>query len=308
MITGISVVTSCKQIKDYSPGQLFLTKDWQIQSSDSIDKGGELISTGDFIPEKWYKTTVPATVLSVLVDNKVYPDPYFGMNLRSIPGTDYPLFRNFSNLSMSENSPFRVPWWYRTKFQLPAEFRDKSVQLHFRGINFRANIWLNGKLLADSTDIAGCFRVYEFDITDYASFNGNNYLAVEVFAPRKDDLAITWVEWNPAPPDKNMGIWHEVLLTASDPVKIRYPQVVTHFDLPSLEVAHLNVSAELQNYSDKPVSGTLKGKIEKIEFTKEVSLEANEVKVITFTPDEFKQLNIKKPRIWWPAHYGNPDL
>ena len=308
VIAVITMITSCKQSQEELSKQLFLSRDWQIQSSDSINKTGDLISTESFVPEKWYKTTVPATVLSVLIDNKVYPDPFFGMNLRSIPGTDYGLFRNFSNLSMSEKSPFRVPWWYRTEFQLPADYNNKSVQLHFRGINFRANIWLNGKLLADSTEVAGCFRVYEFDITDYAKFNGNNYLAVEVFAPRKDDLAITWVEWNPAPPDKNMGIWHEVLLTASDPVKVRYPQVVTEFDLPSLEVAHLNVSAEVQNYSDKPVKGTLKGTIENIVFTKKVSLEANEVKVVTFTPDEFKQLNIKNPRIWWPIHYGNPDL
>ncbi len=307
-IALMTLISSCKRTTDDQARQFFLTDDWQIQSSDSIKTTGDLISTEGFVPEKWYKTTVPATVLSVLVDNNVYPDPFFGMNLRSIPGTDYDLYRNFSNLSMSEKSPFRVPWWYRTEFQLPADYNNKSVQMHFRGINYRANIWLNGKLLADSTEVAGCFRVYEFDITDYAKFSGNNYLAVEVFAPRKDDLAITWVEWNPAPPDKNMGIWHEVLLTASDPVKVRYPQVVTEFDLPSLEVAHLNVSAEVQNYSDKPVRGTLKGTIENIEFTKKVSLGANEVKVVTFTPDEYRQLNIKNPRIWWPVHYGNPDL
>ncbi len=308
MILIILMISSCRKPMDESSLQLMLTKGWEIQSSDSIDKAGNEISTGSFKPDSWYKTSVPATVLAVLVDNNVYKDPFFGMNLRSIPGTDYPLFKNFSNLSMSEKSPFRVPWWYRTEFQLPADFKDKSLQLHFKGINFRANIWLNGKLLADSSEVAGTFRVYEFDIKDYAVLNGTNYLAVEVFAPGKDDLAITWVEWNPAPPDKNMGIWHEVVITATGPVKVRYPQVVTKFDLPSLDVAHLTVRAELKNTSDKPVKGILKGQIEEIGFSQMVDLEPNELKVITFDPEEYDQLNIKEPRLWWPIHYGEPDL
>ena len=308
LIQLLFAASSCRQEKDKLSPQLLLTEGWEVQSSVEIMGGGDIISTAGFIPEKWYKTTVPATVLDVLVKNKVFPDPYFGKNLRSIPGADYPLNRNFSNREMSEASPFRVPWWYRTEFQLPREFDGKHLQLHFRGINFRAHIWLNGKLLADSSEVAGSFRIYEFDVTGYINPKGKNYLAVEVIAPRKDDLAITWVEWNPAPPDKDMGIWHEVLLMATGPVTVRHPQVVTKFDLPSLEVAHLTVSAELKNTSDSPVQGTLSGKIENVSFSVKVDLEPNQVKTVTFEPSEYEQLNFRDPRIWWPAHYGDPNL
>jgi exo-1,4-beta-D-glucosaminidase len=304
----IFISSSCKRKKDDLSPHFFLTNGWEIQSSVKVNNQGDVVSTSNFAPDNWYKTSIPATVLAALVDNEVYPDPYFGMNLRSIPGTDYPLNRNFSNLSMSEDSPFRVPWWYRTEFQLPPDFDNKSLQLHFKGINFRANIWLNGKLLADSSEVAGVFRVYEFDIKDYVIHNGTNYLAVEVFAPRKDDLAITWVEWNPAPPDKNMGIWHDVLITATGPVTVRHPQVVTEFDLPPLDVAHLTVSAELQNTSDKPVKGVLRGQIEKVKFAMDVDLKPDELKVVTFDPMEFEQLNFREPRLWWPIHFGEPNL
>ena len=304
----ILTASSCKQLQAASSLQLMLTKGWEIQSSAKVDKSGEVISTGNFVPDNWYKTSVPATVLAVLVDNDVYKNPYFGMNLRSIPGTDYPLDSNFANLSMSKDSPFSVPWWYRTEFQLPPDFNNKSIQLNFKGINYRANIWLNGKLIADTSEVAGAFRIYEFDINDYIVHGSKNFLAVEIFAPRHDDLAITWVEWNPAPPDKNMGIWHDVVITATGPITVRYPQVISEFDLPSLDVAHLTVSAELHNTSDQPVSGILEGQIEKVNFALNVDLNPNESRVITFDPQQFIQLNFKNPRIWWPINFGEPNL
>ncbi len=308
LIQIVFITSACKRLPDARPLQFTLSEGWEIQSSAKVAVPGNVISTVNFEPDNWYKASIPATVLAVLVDQNVYPDPFFGMNLRSIPGTDYPLYRNFSNLQMSDTSPFRSSWWYRKEFQLPSDYDNKSLQLHFKGINYRANIWLNGKLLADSSEVAGAFRVYEFDINDYAIHGSNNFLAVEVFAPRKDDLAITWVEWNPSPPDKNMGIWHDVFITASGPVTVRYPQVVTEFDFPSLDVAHLTVSAELQNTSDQPVKGILKGEIEKVNFALDVDLKPNELKVVTFDPREFDQLNFKEPRLWWPTHYGEPNL
>ncbi len=303
------ITASCSQKEREGLPVLKLGEGWAVQSSDSISvKNGEIISNPGFDTGDWYRTTVPSTVLAVLVDNGVYPDPYFGMNLRSIPGTDYPLNKNFSNLSMSEASPFRVPWWYRTEFIIPPEFDGKELQLHFKGINFRANIWLNGKLLADSTEVAGTFRIYEFDITGNIVDDGLNTLAVEVIAPRKDDLAITWVEWNPAPPDKNMGIWHEVFISASGQVTLRHPQVITDLDLPSTEMARLTVTAELNNQTEEVVTGILKGQIEDIRFEKEVVLGPRESSTIEFKASEYEQLNIKNPRLWWPVHYGDPEL
>ena len=127
--------------------KLVLKEGWNIQSSAQVKATGETLSTPQFAPEGWYHASVPTTVLGALIENKVYPDPYYGMNLRSIPGTVYPIGENFANLPMPPDSPFHVPWWYRKEFRLPSEYGEKTVWLHLDGINFRANIWLNGKLV-----------------------------------------------------------------------------------------------------------------------------------------------------------------
>jgi hypothetical protein len=89
--------------------KLMLRENWKIQSSAKVQAGGDVLSSTQFTPKAWYPTSVPTTVLNALIENKVYPDPYFGMNLRSIPGTQYPIGENFSNLPMPPDSPFRVP-------------------------------------------------------------------------------------------------------------------------------------------------------------------------------------------------------
>ncbi len=72
-------------------------------------------------------------------------------------------------------------------------------------------------------------------------------LAVQVWAPTENSLAITFVDWNPAPPDKNMGLWRDVYLTASGPVALRYPAVFAKVDSPANTAAHLTVTALLKN-------------------------------------------------------------
>jgi exo-1,4-beta-D-glucosaminidase len=138
--------------------KLFLHSDWTLQSSCKINATGEQISTAGFNTTGWHATTVPSTVVAALVADKTYPDPYYGKNLRDIPGTEYPIGKNFSLLPMPQDSPFRCSWWYRTEFKLPENFAGRKVWLHFGGINNRANIWLNGKKIADAKDVAGAYR------------------------------------------------------------------------------------------------------------------------------------------------------
>ena len=97
-----------------------------------------------------------------------------------------------------------------------------------------------------------------------------NSLAVEVFPPQPEDLAITLADWAPMPPDKEMGLWGDVHITATGPVALRYPAVLTKLDLPSTEQAQLTVRVELKNGSGQAVEGSLKGKIENIEFSQPV--------------------------------------
>jgi len=290
------------------PAKIVLTDGWFIQPSAEVAEKGEALSAAAFQPKHWYPAKMPSTVMAALVADQVYADPFFGTNLRSVEGTNYPIGHNFSNIDMPPGSPFRASWWYRTQFTLPGEYKDRRVHLHFDGINFRANVWLNGKLVADSQKVAGAWRLFEFDVTGIANPGVPNGLAVEVFPPTPEDLAITFVDWNPAPPDKGMGIWRDVYLTASGPVAIRFPQVITKLDLPDVDKARLTVMAELHNTTGRAVKGVLSGDIENIHFSQNVALERDQTKVIAFTPDEFAQLTIANPRLWWPAQVGPQNL
>ncbi len=303
---SISIVTSDSVAAEPS-SKFKLSSGWTIQSSAKVQANGEVISTKAFVPSGWHRATVPSTVVGNLVENKVYPDPFFGMNLRSMPGMDYPIGVNFSNRPMSAGSPFKVSWWYRKEFQVTPR-PGGQVWLNFDGINFRANIWLNGKRIADARQVAGAYRMFEFNITDVVEAEKPNVLAVEVFPPEATDLAITWVDWNPMPPDKNMGLWHDVYVTTTGPVALRYPHILTRLDLPSTDKAHLTVSAELHNPGASPAKATLKGKIDKIEFHQTVELAARETREVVFAPDRFAQLNFDHPRLWWPVQAGPQNL
>ena len=283
-----------------------LSEEWTLQSSRKVDESGEALSKPEFQPKGWYTVTVPTTVVSALVKNKVLPDPFFGMNLRQFPGLGYPIGANFSNLPMPPDSPYLIPWWYRKTFTLPADYKGQTIWLNFRGINYRANIWLNGKQVANSEQVAGAWRTYEFNVTAFAKPGAENVVAVEVFAPTETDLAITFVDWNPAPPDKNMGLWREVYLRPSGPAAVRYPAVISHVDASGN--AQLTVTALLKNSTDHSVKGTLKGRIESVEFSQDVELAPGESKDVAFEPEKIPQLNFSNPRLWWPAQMGKPEL
>jgi exo-1,4-beta-D-glucosaminidase len=303
----IATVSAASGRADAAP-QLALESGWHLQSSSEVHELGEKLSQPGFRPSGWYPVSVPTTVFAALVAHKVYPNPDFGMNLRSAPGVSYPIGGNFSNLPMPDDNPFRIPWWYQKSFRLPSGYRGKQVWLHFDGINYRATIWLNGHEIAGPDKVVGMWRLYEFNVTPFIHPGAENALAIEVSAPHADDLGITWVDWNPMPPDKEMGLWRPVYFTASGPVEIRHPQVETNFDLPSLAVAHLTVRAELVNATDHPVEGTLKGKIEDVEFSRPLTLEAHETRVVTFAPNDYTQLNFSQPKLWWPWEMGPQNL
>ncbi len=287
--------------------KISLNDGWLLQSSSQVKDGGDAISTSQYRPQKWYPVTLPMTVARALVQNKVVPEPYFGMNLRKLPGVSYPIGTNFSEQAMAPDSPFAVSWWYRKTFVLPASDKGKTLWLNFKGINYRANIWLNGKQIGDKTQVAGAWRTYEFNITDFAKA-GTNALAVEVFAPTETDLAITFVDWNPSPPDKNMGLFRDVFITTSGPVSLRYPTVISKVDSPANNKAHLSVTTLLKNSTDHPVKGTLKGQIEKVSFSQDVELAPGEEKDVAFEPDQYAELNLDQPRLWWPTQMGSPNL
>jgi len=288
--------------------RLPLDSGWQMQSSAKITGTGAAISLPGYNAASWYKLSQPETVLAGLVENGVYPDPTFGQNLRKIPGTSYPAGFNFSNREIPDDSPFHPSWWYRVEFPLPAGAPGDRLWLHLDGVNYRANVWLNGQRIATSDEIAGAYAMHELEITSAARPGRANALALEIFAPHADDLAITFVDWNPMPPDKNMGLWRGVWLSRTGPVAIRNIQAVSRLDLPSLSAAHLTISADLTNSSDSGIGGAVDAWIEGIRVRQSVYLNPHEQKHVILAPQGFPALNIAHPRVWWPYQMGSPEL
>ena len=302
LIPGIILISCARQ--ELKPREQVLLRDnWTIQSSSRVKAEGKIISTTDYHPEGWYPVSMPSTVLAALVKNKVFPDPYYGTNIESLPG-----YVKGRMHYIPENSPYRVPWWYRTEFTIPQSFRGKKIWLDFHSINYRANVWLNGRLVADTSAIEGAYRLYNLDITKYAVAGASNVLALEIYPPRKNDLTITWVDWNPTPPDMAMGIWYDVSLHATGTVNIQHPYIVTKLNLPATDTARLIITTELNNNGEKEITGTLTGNIENIVFSQKVTLAPGETRMITFSPKKYRQLVIANPRLWWPHTVGPQNL
>ena len=269
---------------------------------------GEAISSNGFDDKGWYSVTVPSTVLAAQVAAGQFKDPYYSDNLRKIPGTTYPVGENFSNLPMAADSPYHCGWWYRKELVIPAADKGRTLWLRFGGINYRANVWVNGKRIADSTQVAGAYRTYEFDITPSALPGKTNVVAVETFAPTETDLGINWVDWNPCPPDKDMGLTGAVDLVTSGPVSVRSPLVVTHLTDGTGEAADLTAYAEVHNASAEPVKGNVTATIAGVRVKQSVELGPGEDKTVVFDPQQYAELHLKHPALWWPYQMGTPHL
>ncbi|MDP4211366.1 MAG: glycoside hydrolase family 2 protein [Bacteroidota bacterium] len=293
ILCGLSVFS-----QQNNKGNIVLHDGWKMQSSMSVSAAGNEISRPSFKPVAWYAVSVPTTIIAGLLRNKHYDfDPFYARNLERIAGPE-----------------FDKTWWFRKEFSIPAAKKGRNVRLILQGINYRANIWLNGALIADSNHVIGPYRIFEFDITPEIKYEAPNVLAIEVARPfnpnrRGGDLAIDYADWIHYPADYNGGIVNDVEIGYCDKISVQHPLVSTTFDLPSLATAHLEVDAELINYSDKAENAVLSGKInDDISFQMDVHLQAGESKNLSFDPRDYPQLNIKNPRIWWPWQYGRPEL
>ena len=265
-----------------------LKNGWVIESSTKINSTGDKISAINFDVSKWYKTTVPATVMAALIANKEYADIFMGENINKV-----------------DTTRFRVPWWYRNEFVI--EDTSKNTELVFEGINYRANVWLNGKKVAAADSLFGGFRIFTLNISKNIK-KGKNVLAVEVFHQQKNEPSIGFVDWAPMAPDRELGLWRPVKLKISDKTSLNNIFVTSKIDKKEYKNAELTVSAEAVNNTNEVVETTVKGKIENIIFEKKVTLKPFEKQLIVFKPSEFNQLKIKNPRLWWTYELGEPNL
>ncbi len=295
---GLAVIFSLLVARSYGQNSITLSDGWQMQSESKVAGSGAVLSMAGYSAMGWYRVSVPTTIIAGLLANKVYDfDPLYGMNFEKL-----------------KDSSLDAPWWFRKEFTLPAAEKGKVVVLKLHGVNYKANVWLNGVLIADSNRVMNPFRIIELNVTGFVRSGGANVLALEIKRPinpqkRGGDLAIDYADWIHYPPDYNGGIVNDIEVLTYDRAGIEYPLVTTHFDYPSLEVAHLTVDAMVTNYSDEPQDVVVDGRINNnIRFAKKVHLEGKAIQDVEFTPADFPQLNVEHPRIWWPWQYGEPEL
>jgi exo-1,4-beta-D-glucosaminidase len=292
LLFGVLVVcfVSCKQIShdDILPDNF--TGNWEIFSSEDIGVGGEKISTHTYEVENGYTVDIPVTVMAALVRNELFKDVFYSDNLKYI-----------------SKEPFKIPWWYRKTFHIASKTDSDYFNLVFEGLNYKANIWLNGQQIGAADTIKGCFRMFDFDVTPYL-FAGENTLAVEIYPPEWGDLTIGFVDWNPWPPDNNMGLWRPVHLLKTGKVALKNVFVKPSLNTETLEEASLTISADLRNHADKMLTGQVEVQLEELNIRQDFSIDPHEIKTIFFSPADYPGLKLTDPRIWWPNNLGDPNL
>ncbi len=268
-----------------------ISSNWKMQPVEKLQGVEEnSISQNSFNASEWYDAVVPGTVLGSLASTGVIEDPYFGINMQQV---DY--------------DQFKQAWWYRTSFKLSSADIKKMVSLRFNGINYRADLWINGKKVVGKDSFAGTYRILTYNIDDFVN-EGENAMALKMWQHADGEYSIGFVDWNPLPRDRNLGIFREVILEINEGVKIRSPFVYSKVNKKTLDAADLYIQTELTNSSDKLVEGILKVDYEVGVVEKKVSLKAGETLSCKFSPEDFKQLSVKDVNLWWPNSMGKADL
>ncbi|MET4666344.1 LamG-like jellyroll fold domain-containing protein [Sphingomonas sp. PvP056] len=284
--------------------------DWDLAFAEGVSATGAQLSATGFPHEKWFKATVPGTVLTTLVDRGVYPDPAYGLNNMAIP-----------------ESLARQDYWYRTEFDMPSEAGGKRF-LVFKGINYAAEIWVNGTRVGD---VRGAFVRGQFDVSPLLRA-GRNAVAVKIVRPphpgipHEESIAAgpgmnggnltidgpTFVaaegwDWIPGVRDRNMGIWQPVELQTSEALRIGDTQVVTDLPLPRTDSAAVTVRVPVTNLDAAPVASRVTASFDGVAVSKDVVLAPGST-TVEFAPADFPPLNVRNPRLWWPNGYGPQNL
>lgn len=284
---------------------------WRLERASEVSATGQEIASASFDDSSWLPATVPGTVLTSYLRAGSLPDP----NYRD-------------NQLMISDSYFNSDFWYRTRLHVD-ETEAECTFLNFDGINWKAEIYLNGQYV---DRIEGAFKQSHFDVTDIIN-KGENYLAVRIIKNAhpgrvKEQNAFTaesngghlggdnatfhasigW-DWLPTVRGRNNGIWNDVYLTHTGAVTIEQPFVDTHLPLlPDTTVADVTAQMMLCNHTDHAVKGMLRGAFGDITFSREVDLLPHEQRKISFGPEDTPVLHIDHPHLWWPNGYGEPYL
>jgi exo-1,4-beta-D-glucosaminidase len=269
---------------------------WQIQSSAKAQQSGAEVSSAGFSTRDWYPVSGRATVMAGLLENDTYKNVFYSDNLRAAEEPD------------SSGNVFVIPWWYRTEFTLAEGGRVTRTLLRINGIIASADVWLNGNLVAEQAAVAGAYPVHELDVTRWVHA-GSNTLALRVHpADPRTSLVVGWVDWNPTPPDNNMGPWRGVDIVQRGPVEIGSPQVTSALSLPDLSHAALTVKVQAQNLDESAHDATITGVVAGVSLKRAIHLDPGQTQTVSFSPKSDPGLDLKGPQVWWPVGLGKHPL
>lgn len=332
-----------KPLSSVPKNSVLLRNNWKVISSAIESEDGSVISSEKVNTTSWKNSSVPATVLSVMVRNGLYPNPYTGLNNMKIPDCNDAFNEKYELLQYSHiqgKNPWKDAYWYRKEFEIPSNYKDKYIWLNLGEINYKAEVWLNGTQIADTLEVIGMEQLFKFDITKVAKTEGKNILAIAIYPPdhpgkpanapitplaspgtNMADGAIShdytkwdvmgW-DWQPAIRDRDMGITEDVFINATDAIELTNLYVTSNLPLPDTSFADVTVSADIKNHSDHQKEGKIEATIsignEVVKIEQSFSVQPNGTFSFLWNNKNRAQLHFKNPKLWWPVGYGNPEL
>lgn len=268
---------------------------WLIQSSSKAPQGGAEVSSPGYSTTGWYPASARATVMAGLLESGLYPNVFYSDQLRAVEEPD------------SSGNVFVIPWWYRSEFELGAPTPGSRTVLRINGIIASAEVWVNGQRLAEEASIAGAYPVHELDVTR-AVHAGLNVLALRVRpGDARTHLSIGWVDWNPTPPDNNMGPWRGVDILRTGPVRLLPPQVTPTLS-PDLKRAALEVKVEARNLDEVAHEATISGVVAGVSLRRSIHLDPGQTQSVSFSAGTDPGLALQHPKLWWPLGLGAQPL
>lgn len=278
------------------PGTVSPIERWLIQDSTKAQEDGATITASGFATKDWYPVTGRATVMAGLLENSVFKgDVFYSDNLRAVQVPD------------ASGTVFVAPWWYRAGFSLAKTGDHRHTLLRTRGIIASADLWVNGQKVADHADLAGAYPVRDIDVTRWVH-GGANAIAFKVYPgdPRMS-LSIGWVDWNPTPPDNNMGPWRGVDIVQTGPVALSAPLVLPTLSA-DLKQATLAVKVTATNLDSVAHDATVSGTVADKPVQQKVHLAPGEVKVVSLAAGDAAAVTLQDPKLWWPIGMGDHPL
>ena len=263
----------------------FYGEDWRWRGShlpDSRDK------------RQWRTGSVPGCPHYDLWKLGEIPDPYVERNSL-----------------LSEWIPQRT-WLYKNTFSVGENLKGRRIHLHFEGVDYRAEFFLNGESLGTHT---GMFTPVVVDVTEKLFYEAENLLAIVIEpAPIEEPQVgrtsrVKTVKtrmnywWDFCPRMVHLGIWDDVYLEVTGPVRLTNvfvrPQLQDDFRRADVSVS-VALDSTFQGSVDLEIILRQQGSVVASQRTSH-NLQLGQTHLETC-------LEVAQPRLWWPNGCGKSEL